>query len=272
MVNSNSRKKNVFHLSHSFSAEKAPLWNPFGRPGAGAPNTNEIPPKNSVSFPPLFTSPYFLFFQQSSSNAVMPYRPLEPSSVTSNIILNDQTRVPAAMRTNLLFGDVRFEDDVKNAKEIERRQWLDDLQKQIEENKRQKFTQQETERRQDFLHENLQPLVQEAANRHQQQKEPSPTPTSNTLTTNQNGQDLNKTNRHDSIVKQTYDKILEATELAKYDKKAQLIEKLKRNGHKTDLLSKTLPGLFLLKIFQNKIFRIFRRCENVNSNFYSKTN
>jgi hypothetical protein len=178
----------------------------------------------------------------------MPYRPPESSSITSNIILNDQTRIPAAMRTNLLFGDVRFEDDVKSAKEIERRQWLDDLQKQIEENKRQKFTQKETERRQDFLHENVQPLVQEAANRHQQQKEPSPIPTSNTLITNNTGQDLSKTNRHDSIVKQTYDKILEATELAKYEKKAQLIEKLKRNGHKTDLLSKTLPGYFLLKI------------------------
>lgn len=175
----------------------------------------------------------------------MPYRPPEPSNATTNIILNDQTRVPAAMRTNLLFGDVRFEDDVKTAKEVERRQWLDDLQKQIEENKRQKFTQQETERRQDFLQEHIQPLIQEAANRQQQQlqKEPSPTPSSNTLITSQSGQDLNKTNRHDSVVQQTYDKILEATELAKYEKKAQLIEKLKRNGHKTDLLAKTLPGL-----------------------------
>ncbi|CAF4906631.1 unnamed protein product, partial [Rotaria socialis] len=34
-----------------------------------------------------------------------------------------------------------------------------------------------------------------------------------------------------------------ATELAKYEKKAQLIEKLKRNGHKTDLLAKTLPAV-----------------------------
>jgi hypothetical protein len=175
----------------------------------------------------------------------MPYRPPDTSSGPTNIVLNDQTRIPAAMRRNLLFGDVRFEDDVKSAKEIERRQWLDDLQKQIEENKRQKFTQQETERRQDFLHENLQPLVQEAAHRHQQQKETSPIPPSNTLTTNSSGQDLNKTNRHDSIVQQTYGKILEATELAKYDKKAQLIEKLKRNGHKTDLLAKTLPGEIL---------------------------
>jgi hypothetical protein len=168
----------------------------------------------------------------------MPYRPPD----TSNIVLNDQTRVPAAMRTNLLFGDVRFEDDVKTAKEIERRQWLDDLQRQIEENKRQKFTQQETERRQDFLHENIQPLMQEAANRHQQQKDTSPIPSSNTIIPSNSGQDLNKSNRHDSVVKQTYDKILEATELAKYEKKAQLIEKLKRNGHKTDLLAKTLPG------------------------------
>jgi hypothetical protein len=135
------------------------------------------------------------------------------------------------MRTNLLFGDVRYEDDVKTAKEIERRQWLGELQKQIEDNKRQKYTQQETERRQDFLHENVQPLVQEAANRHQQQKD--------------SGQDLNKFNQRDSVVQQTYDKILEAGELAKYDKRTQLIDKLKRNGHQTDSLAKTIPGNYL---------------------------
>ncbi len=208
--------------------------------------------KKSGSRTYLFSLSYFLhkidfliFLQQSSSSIIMPYRPPDLSSVSTNIVLNDQTRVPAAMRTNLLFGDVRFEDDVKNAKEIERRQWLDDLQKQIEDNKRYKFTQQETERRQDILHESVQPLMQEASNRYQQQqqqKESSPIPTSNTLNTTHSGQDLNKTNRHDSVVKQTYDKILEATELAKYEKKAQLIEKLKRNGHNTDLLAKTLLG------------------------------
>jgi hypothetical protein len=138
------------------------------------------------------------------------------------------------MRTNLLFGDVRFDEDVKTAKEIERRQWLNDLQKQIEDNKRNKFTLHETERRQDFLNENVQPLVQEAANRHQQQNQ-----TSTKMT---NGQDLSKLQQHDSIVQQTYDKILEAAELAKYDKRTQLMDKLKRNGHQIDSLAKTVPG------------------------------
>ncbi|CAF1205768.1 unnamed protein product [Rotaria sordida] len=206
---------------------KTPIWNPFGRPGAGAPIINEIQQQTS----------------QPSSNIIMPYRPLDSSSISSNIILNDQTHVPAAMRTNLLFGDVRFEDDVKTAKEIERRQWLEDLQKQIEENKRKKFKEQETERRQDFLHENIQPLLQEAANRHQSEKESSSIPSNNTLVTNTNVQNSTRTSRHDSVVQQTYDKIVEATELAKYEKKAQLIEKLKRNGHKTDLLAKTLPAM-----------------------------
>ncbi len=180
--------------------------------------------------------------QQPSSNIVMPYRPPDPSSVSSNIVLNDQSHIPAAMRTNVLLGAVRFDDDVKIAKEMERRQWLEDLQKQIEDNKRKKFTQQETERRQDFLHENVKPLLQEASNRHQQQKDPSPIPATNAVGTNNSGQDSNKSKRHDLSVQQTYEKIVEATELAKYEKKAQLIEKLKRNGHKTDLLAKTLPG------------------------------
>ena len=164
----------------------------------------------------------------------MPYRPPEP---TETLTLNDQTRVPAAMRTNLLFGDVRFEDDVRTAKEAERRQWLDDLRKQIEENKKQKTTQLETERRQDFLQENVQPLIQEAANRHEHASaiQPKETPVVPAAETQRSTQ-------HDSVVQQTYKKILEATELAKYEKKAQLIEKLKRNGHKTDLLAKTLPG------------------------------
>ncbi|UJR09115.1 hypothetical protein I4U23_013362 [Adineta vaga] len=211
------------------NAEKAPVWNPFGRPGAGAPNANEIEQRIS----------------QPASNSVIQYRAPDPSSVTSNIVINDQTHVPAAMRTNLLLGNVRFEDDVKVAKEMERRQWLDDLQKQIEDNKRNKFTQQETERRQDFLHENVHPIVQEAANRHvpQQQKDPSPIPTKNAPTTNTTGQESSKSRQHDAIVQQTYEKIVEAAELAKYEKKQQLIEKLKRNGHKTDLLAKTLPEM-----------------------------
>ncbi|CAF4233354.1 unnamed protein product, partial [Rotaria magnacalcarata] len=57
---------------------------------------------------------------QPLSNIAMPYRPPDTSSIQTNIVLNDQTHVPAAMRTNLLFGDVRFEDDVKTAKEMER--------------------------------------------------------------------------------------------------------------------------------------------------------
>lgn len=166
---------------------------------------------------------------------VTPFRPVEPAASLS---LNDQTRVPAAMRTNLLFGDVRFEDDVRTAKEVERRQWLDDLRKQIEENKKQKSTQLETERRQDFLQENLQPLVQEAANRHQNL---GTTPTKETPVAPA-AAETNRSTQHDSVVEQTYKKILEATELAKYEKKAQLIERLKRNGHKTELLAKTLPG------------------------------
>ncbi|CAF0909216.1 unnamed protein product [Adineta ricciae] len=212
------------------NAEKAPAWNPFGRPGAGAPNLNEVDQRIS----------------QLPTNVVVPYRVPDPPSVTSNIVINDQSRVPAAMRTNLLLGDVRFEDDVKVAKEIERRQWLGDLQKQIEENKRKKFTEQETERRQDFLHENVQPIVQEAANRHNQHQQPkdsSPTPFTNTSTANPNPQESSKSRQHDTLVQQTYEKIVEAAELAKYEKKQQLIEKLKRNGHKTDLLAKTLPEM-----------------------------
>ena len=112
-----------------------------------------------------------------------------------------------------------------------------------------KFTQQETERRQDFLHENLQPLMQEAAARQQQkeggapppQQPPQPT-AAPALAPSGSGQDLNKLNRHETVVQQTYDKIREAAELAKYEKRSQLIEKLKRNGHKTDLLARTLPG------------------------------
>lgn len=187
-------------------------------------------------------------FQPSSSNTASSHRPPD-SAIPSNIVLNDQTRVPAAMRTNLLFGDVRFEDDVKTAKEAERRQWLDDLQKQIEENKRQRFTQQESERRQDFLQENIQPLVQEAASRH---TDVASTPAPN----NQTGQDAQKSNQRDSVVQQTYNKILEATELAKYEKKAQLIEKLKRNGHQTDLLAKTLPSAILSSLVAVVYFSI----------------
>jgi hypothetical protein len=135
---------------------------------------------------------------------------------------SDQTRFPAAMRTNLLFGDVRFDEDVKTAKEIERRQWLEDLQKQIEDNKRHKYTRQETERRQDFLNENVQPILQEAANRHQQQKE--------IPTTNHSGQDLNRFHHHDSLAQQTF------------DRRSQMNDKPQGNGHQTDSLGQILPS------------------------------
>ena len=96
------------------------------------------------------------------------------------------------------------------------------------------YTQHETDRRHDFLNENIQPLVQEAAYRHQQQKD--------TSITNHNGQDFYKYNQHDSSAQQTHDKSFEAAESAKYDKRAQLMDKLKRNGYPTDSLAKTLPG------------------------------
>ena len=145
------------------SAGKTPLWNPFGRPGAGAPNGTE-----NQARPPV-------------SNTAVAYRPPVPpaprksdaSTISSSPSLGhvDQNHIPAAMRTNLLFGDVRYEVDVKTAKELERRQWLDDLHKQIEENKRKKFTQDETDRRYDFLNEKVQPIVQEAFNRHHEAKD-----------------------------------------------------------------------------------------------------
>jgi hypothetical protein len=130
----------------------------------------------------------------------VPYRPSVPHQQPSDnssysLPHNDQTRVPAAMRTNLAFGNARHEEDVKTAHEMERRQWLDDLHKQIEENKRKKNDVHETERRQDFLRDNVQPLMQEAANRHQQ-----PTDIS---TTNHNGQYFNKFNQHDPSVNRT---------------------------------------------------------------------
>ncbi|CAF4680983.1 unnamed protein product [Rotaria sp. Silwood1] len=195
------------------NSEKPPVWNPFGRPGGGAPNINENQsqasqiPSNTVSYrPPI---------PQHTDNSSY--------SLPSTNIHSDQTHIPAAMRRNLLFGDVRFEDDVKTAKEIERRQWLEDLQKQVEDNKHKKSFQQETERRQDFLHENVQPLIQEAAYRHQQQ-------------TNYTGQDLNRFNQHDSLVQKNF----ETNESNNYDKRSQLIDKLKRNGYPIDSITKTI--------------------------------
>ena len=95
----------------------------------------------------------------------------------------DRGRVPAAMRTNIAFGNDRHQEDVETLKEMERRQWLDDLHKQIEENKRKKYVQQESERRQDFLRDKVHPLVQEAASRHP----PPPPSSSDVSSTHHNG-------------------------------------------------------------------------------------
>ena len=183
---------------------------------------------------------FSLIFQQRPAIPAAPYRPPIPPQYSDNssssfpptYIHSDQTHVPAAMRTNLLFGDVRFDNDVQTAKEIERRQWLDDLQKQVEDNKRQKYTRQETERRQDFLHENVQPILQEAANRQQQ---------------------------HDAMVQSNSNKGFEAGDPAKYDTRAHLMDKLKRNGYPTESLMKTIPSNSTLRLLISKGLFVFSR-------------
>jgi hypothetical protein len=205
-----------------------PQWNPFGRPGAGAPNPNENqgrPPVCFTNFLLIYNFFSSCFFQLPPSNPNAPYRPQNAqhlsdnsfSSLPSTASHTDQTRVPAAMRTNLLFGDVRFDEEIKAAKEIERRQWLDDLQKQVEENKRGRFTRNETDRRHDFLNDNVPSIVQEAANRHQQQNGISPP--------------------RNHGVQQIHDKHSDADDGSKSDKRTQLMDKLKRHGYPTDTLS-----------------------------------
>lgn len=165
---------------------------------------------------------------------MLPYRapaaPMQTDRSLSSVqpggfVYSDQSRVPAAMRTNLLFGDVRFDDDVRTAKELERRQWLDDLDKQVDDNKRHKTTRQEVERRKDFLNENIRPLLQEAEQRRQQPNGTSPSKNSN--------QDSNPYSQ------QALDKSFDGTDAGQNDRRAQLMDKLKRNGFQTDNLAKT---------------------------------
>jgi hypothetical protein len=43
---------------------------------------------------------------------------------------NDHSKIPAAMRTSVMFGDVMFEDDIRKTKEAERKRWLQELEAQ----------------------------------------------------------------------------------------------------------------------------------------------
>ncbi|CAF1248423.1 unnamed protein product [Didymodactylos carnosus] len=267
-----------------------PTWNPFGKPGAGAPpgtdnnfRTNQQPNQNINNN----GYPIPVHNERSTTNTHQPLQPLPQNRPQTQFrlpidddlyknsnfndghslatTLTDQTKVPAAMRTNLLFGDVRFDDQVKTAKELERKQWLDDLKLQIEENKRQKITQKESERKQDILQEQIQPLLEKATHNHYQNRQQNGfsqqnlSPRSNgdkdkgeADKTNILGQppqhsqpssDIQKLNRHENVVKETYNKIVEASKMAEFDKRSQLIEKLKRGGHKVDKLQKTLPEI-----------------------------
>ena len=47
-----------------------------------------------------------------------------------NITHADQSKVPAAMRTSILFGDVRFDEDIKKTRELEKKKWLQELEEQ----------------------------------------------------------------------------------------------------------------------------------------------
>ena len=72
---------------------------------------------------------------------------LEAQSASTAI--HDQTKVPAAMRTSVLFGDVLFDDDVKRTKELERKKWLLELEAQ----KKEKLMEKEYNREKDKLND-----------------------------------------------------------------------------------------------------------------------
>ncbi len=50
-----------------------------------------------------------------------------------NIPHSDQSKLPAAMRTSILFGDVRFDEDIKKTREMEKKKWLQELEEQKKE-------------------------------------------------------------------------------------------------------------------------------------------
>ncbi|CAF0869001.1 unnamed protein product [Didymodactylos carnosus] len=261
------------------NAEKMPVWNPFGKPGAGAPSgtdnnarTNQQPNQNSAynsSIPiPVNTERSTTTSHQAPSQTYPKSQfrlPIDEDLYKNNnsndirsfsTMFNDQTRVPAAMRTNLLFGDVRFDDQVQMAKEVERKQWLDGLKSQIEDNKKKQFTIKINERKQDVLQEQIQPFLERATQNHYQNRQHNGfnqeniSPRSNgdrdreqPPQNSQSSSDIRKLNHHENVVKQTYDKIVEASKMAEFEKRSQLIEKLKRGGHQVDKLQNTLPEI-----------------------------
>ncbi len=110
-------------------------WNPFGRPGAGAPRAAAL----QVEQPIKKTASYM--HKEELSKKQLEMLAGRPSSI------HDQAHVPAAMRTSLLFGDVLFDDDVKRTKELERKKWLNELEAQ----KREKLMEKEFNKEKDKL-------------------------------------------------------------------------------------------------------------------------
>ena len=137
-------------------------WYPFGKPGPGAgpkkpqENLNESNSSKTSSLPPqpnsapaknkkrpgtqqqqqLQLDEYNRIAQQLSeiqaAEEMLKREVLlnEKKKDTNYGNSNDQSKVPAAMRTNIMFGDVKFEDDIKKAKELERKKWLQELEMQ----------------------------------------------------------------------------------------------------------------------------------------------
>jgi hypothetical protein len=121
--------------------EKSSGWNPFGRPGGGAPNyrtTAQLSEDNLNLLKNLSKN------QAATTN----------DNNTMQQRLMDQSKVPAAMRTSVFFGDVKYEDDIKKTKELERKKWLLELELQ----KKEKFIEKEFGKERDRLNELKQEL------------------------------------------------------------------------------------------------------------------
>ena len=124
---------------------------PYGKPGAGAGPKSNNDSSNNASLPPAPPShdpksrkqkdaidEYNRINQQlkaimEAESKIKQEQLVVKQNANANAQVNayhDQSRVPAAMRTSLQFGDVMFDEDIKKTKELERKKWLLELEEQ----------------------------------------------------------------------------------------------------------------------------------------------
>ncbi|CAF0907856.1 unnamed protein product [Brachionus calyciflorus] len=140
---------------YSLMEKKKQKWNlekennngehwPYGKPGVGVGRIQEQTQAQVQNRPKTHPDPFEEFnkIKEQIEAITATENKIKNEQILSSVnqrteekqtVFHDQIKVPAAMRTSIMFGGVMYDDEIKKTKELERKKWLADLEEQKKE-------------------------------------------------------------------------------------------------------------------------------------------